>query len=137
MKSVLEECTVSIHNPVKKNSIAIFKQCRHKATSTQGKKVKMLQSNVALFGQLYISMQSHDSNLKNYFPMRCSLFHLHYQTMESFIYPNPFKNLEADSSHFKSIKKLTVVLYDRTSPLTSVNDAREELFYKRNRSVDT
>ena len=67
VKSVLEECTVSIHNPIKKNSIAIFKQCRCKAMSTQGKKVKMLQSNIALFGQLYISMQSRDSDLKEFF----------------------------------------------------------------------
>ena len=67
VKTVLENCSSSIHDPIKKNSIAIFKQCRRKATSAQGKKVKMLQSNVALFGQLYISMQSRDGNLKEFF----------------------------------------------------------------------
>jgi len=45
---------------------------------------------------------------------------------------NPFKNLDADSSHFASIERFIVVLYDRTSPLTSVNNAREELFCKQN-----
>ena len=35
-----------------KNSVAIFKQCR---LYTQSKNIKMLESNVALFGQLHIS----------------------------------------------------------------------------------
>ena len=35
--------------------------------SKQGKKLKVLQNNVALFGQLYISMQSCDGDLKEIF----------------------------------------------------------------------
>ena len=38
-----------------------------KATSKTGKKIKVLQNNVALFGQLYISMQSRDGDLKEFF----------------------------------------------------------------------
>ena len=38
-----------------------------KATSKTGKKIKVLQNNVALFGQLYISMQSRDGDLKELF----------------------------------------------------------------------
>jgi len=52
----------------KKNSIAMFKQCRWKAMSTQNKNVEVLPSDVALFGQLYISMQSRDSDLKEFYP---------------------------------------------------------------------
>ena len=62
VKNVLEECSISIHDPIKKNSMFIFKQAQHKIISKQGKKVKMLQNSVALFGQLYISMQSRDGN---------------------------------------------------------------------------
>ena len=49
---------------------------------------------------------------------------------------HPFETLKAHSSHFKAIERLIVVLYDRTSPLSSVNDAREELFCKRSRSIE-
>ena len=50
---------------------------------------------------------------------------------------NPFENVHVDSIHFASIERFIVVLYDRTSPLISVNDVREELFCKKkNRSVD-
>ena len=38
-----------------------------KATSKQGKKIKLLQNNVALFGQLYISMQNRQGDLKEFF----------------------------------------------------------------------
>ena len=58
VRCVLEECSISIHDPIKKNSIAIFKQSHHKVISKQGKKVKMLQNNVVLFGQLYISCKA-------------------------------------------------------------------------------
>ena len=45
---------------------------------------------------------------------------------------NPFENVHVDSIHFASIERFIVVLYDRTSPLISVNDVREELFCKKN-----
>ena len=38
--------------------------------------------------------------------------------------------------HFTKIERLIVVLYDRTSPLTSINETREELFCKKNRSIE-
>jgi len=37
------------------------------ATSKQGKKTKVLQTNVTLFGQLYISMQNRGGDLSEYF----------------------------------------------------------------------
>ena len=52
-----------------------------------------------------------------------------------YLYLHPFKSLSIDSIHFKAIERF-VVLYDRTSPLISVNDTREELFCKRNRSIE-
>ena len=49
---VLEDRTVSIHEPIKRNSLALFKRPQVKAISKQGKKMKVLQNNVALFGRL-------------------------------------------------------------------------------------
>ncbi len=67
VKTVLDERTQPIHDPIKKNSLALFKRPRPKATSKSGKKIKLLQNNVALFGQLYISIQSRDGDLKEFF----------------------------------------------------------------------
>ena len=44
-------------------------------------------------------------------------------------------NILPDSDLFMKIERLVVVSYDRTSPLSSVNEAREELFCRKNRSV--
>ena len=48
----------------------------------------------------------------------------------------PFEDLNVESSHFTAIERFVVLIYDRTSPLSLVNDVREELFRKRNRSMD-
>ena len=50
-----------------KNSLALFKRLQVKITSKQGKKIKVLQNNVVLFGKLYISMQNCDGNLTEFF----------------------------------------------------------------------
>jgi hypothetical protein len=49
---------------------------------------------------------------------------------------HPFELLSTSSDHFKKIERLTVILYDRTSALSSVNEARQELFCQKNRSMD-
>ena len=84
-KSVLEDHTHSIHEPIKKNSLALFKRPQPKTSYNQSKKIKLLLNNVALFGQLYIAMQSRDGVLKELFHMRYSLFHLLFQTWVSCI----------------------------------------------------
>lgn len=43
--NILVDCTASIHEPIKKNSLALFKRPQLKATSKQGKKIKLLQNN--------------------------------------------------------------------------------------------
>ena len=67
VKKVIDDRSVSIHQPIKKNSLALFKRPQPKVISKQGKKLKILQTNVALFGQLYISMQSREGDLKEFF----------------------------------------------------------------------
>ena len=67
VKKVLQDSTDSIHSPIKTNSLALFKRPQPKIKSKQGRKMKILQNNVALFGQLYISMQCRDGDLKEFF----------------------------------------------------------------------
>ena len=67
VKEVLEDCSVSIHKPIKRNSLALFKRPYVKKTTKQGKQIKVLQNNVALFGQLYIAMQNREGDLAEFF----------------------------------------------------------------------
>lgn len=53
-----------------------------------------------------------------------------------YIASHPFKHLDENSNEFTKIERLIVVLYDRTSHLASINVAREELFCRKNRSVE-
>jgi len=48
----------------------------------------------------------------------------------------PFEYLNIDSIHFQKIKRFTVILYDKTSPLSSANEARKDLFCHKSRSMD-
>jgi len=67
VKNVVQEHSHSIHDPIKKNSLAPFRKPHCKTNSTQGKEIKVLQNNVALFGQLYISMHNRDADLDEFF----------------------------------------------------------------------
>ena len=59
------------------------------------------------------------------------------EVTETFVYLalHSFENLNEDSTHFATIERLVVVLYNRTSPLSLVNDIREKLFCE-NRSIE-
>ena len=49
---------------------------------------------------------------------------------------HPFVHLNTDCGHFQKIERMIVILYDKTSLLSSVNEARKELFCHKNRSMD-
>lgn len=66
-EAVIIKRTKSIHDPIKKNNQPLFKKSHGRSTSKQGKKISALQNNVALFAQLYIAMQSRDSDLAEFF----------------------------------------------------------------------
>ena len=57
---------------------------------------------------------------------------------ETFVYlaSHPFQLLDIDDNHFQKLEKLTVILHDKTSPLSSVNETRWELFCHNNRAMD-
>ena len=64
---VIVECTQPIRNSIKINLLPLFKNPKVKTISKQGKKIKTLEDNVALFGQLYISMQTRKGDLREFF----------------------------------------------------------------------
>ena len=65
VKKVLLERT-TIHDPIKRISLALFKTPQSKILPKKGK-MKVPQNNVALFGQLYIAMQNRQSDLNEFF----------------------------------------------------------------------
>jgi hypothetical protein len=60
------------------------------------------------------------------------------EVTNTFVYlaRNPLQILSLDDDHFSQLERLTVVLYDKTSPWTSVNGARRELFCHRNCTME-
>lgn len=67
VKYVLDVCSHSIHDPIHRNSPVIFRIHHRSVTSKHGKNIKVLQNYVSLFGQLYISMQSWQGDLTEFF----------------------------------------------------------------------
>ena len=55
------------------------------------------------------------------------------QIIDTLVYlaDHPFEHLKANSSHFMKIERLIVIMYDRTSHLTSVNEARKDIFCQK------
>ena len=49
---------------------------------------------------------------------------------------HPFEHLDANNNHFMKIEQLIVIMYDRTSHLSSVNETTKEIFCQKNQSVD-
>lgn len=49
---------------------------------------------------------------------------------------NPFHQLSEDSVYFSAIERMIVIMYDKTSPRTSVNQARMDHFCHRTGTID-
>ncbi len=56
---------------------------------------------------------------------------------KTFVYlaKHPFQLLDIDCEHFKELERLTVILYDKSSPFSSINETRKALFC-HNRAMD-
>ena len=55
----------------------------------------------------------------------------------TYIALNPYTKLDTDSQYFHHLDRFTVVLYNKTSNLECVNEARMELFCQRNRPMES
>ena len=49
---------------------------------------------------------------------------------------NPYYQSDTEDRNFKLLDRFTVVLYDKTSNGTSVNEARKEMLIKKNRTLE-
>ena len=58
------------------------------------------------------------------------------EVMEAFRYLSTTPSTSAVTDAFPVLERYTVLLYDRTSPCTSVNDARKDLFTCKGRDID-
>jgi hypothetical protein len=64
---VIQNCTRSIQDPLKKNNLPLFRKNQKKATLNKGKKIAVLKSNLNLFAQLYVALQSRDGDMREFF----------------------------------------------------------------------
>lgn len=66
-KAVIQDLSRSIHDPIKKNSLPLFRHPAPKTKSKQAGHISMLRHDVELFSHLYIVMQhtffSHENHL--------------------------------------------------------------------------
>ena len=49
---------------------------------------------------------------------------------------NPFQQLSVGSSSFQKLERFTILMYDKSSPFDSINEARMNLFCKQNRAME-
>ncbi|KAG0713238.1 hypothetical protein GWK47_016650 [Chionoecetes opilio] len=54
----------------------------------------------------------------------------------NFIVEHPHAQITVDCQEFQMLERFTVVIYDKNSPLVSVNEARKELFCQKNRTME-
>ena len=67
VKDVITDRSVSIHQPIKRNSVSLFKASSHKSISRTKGQVTDLKSNCHLFSQLYIASKFRDGDLEDFF----------------------------------------------------------------------
>ncbi|KAL5007288.1 hypothetical protein ScPMuIL_016094 [Solemya velum] len=66
-KSVITDMTQSIHKPIKKNALPLFRSPSPKTKSKKAGQVSMLRDDVALFSRLYIVMQHREGDMDTFF----------------------------------------------------------------------
>ena len=64
---VFHQQSVSIHAPVKRNALTLMKTTKNVTTSQADMKTKSLRNNVALFGKLFLILQSRKCDLMDLF----------------------------------------------------------------------
>lgn len=67
VKDVLEDKTTPIQDPIKRNSLALFKRQEPKAASKTTRQLSALKSDCGLFSRLYIASHHREGDLNNFF----------------------------------------------------------------------
>ena len=117
VSNVIEKGTRSVHSTIKKNNLALFWNPKPKKQSKQGKKIKVLQNNVSLFGQLHVSLHNRENDLEEFFGHEIQSYPPSFQTLERFICQpqrvtswNVWSNLTCQIHHRTMTAKCWMVL---------------------------
>lgn len=67
-----------------------------------------------------------------------AIWNIYPEINQAFIHmlENPYTEVDGASPFFRLLERFTVLLYDKTSVLESVNEARLDLFCKKNKSLE-
>ena len=66
-RAVLVDCTRSIHEPIKKNSLPPFKCPTQKEESKQADEIANLKADISLFSQLFVVAQDRETDMDMFF----------------------------------------------------------------------
>ena len=66
-KTVILDCTHSIHNPIKRNALSLFRRPASKPKTKQAKQISVLKDNVSLFSRLYIVAKHREGDISVFF----------------------------------------------------------------------
>lgn len=66
-KSVVKDRSLSIHEPIKKNSLPLFRRPTPKTKNKQAGQISSLKHDVELFSRLYIVMQHREGDMATFF----------------------------------------------------------------------
>jgi hypothetical protein len=60
------------------------------------------------------------------------------EVTEAFVYlmMHPHTSMTLDTQQFQTLEHFTIIIYDKTSSLQAVNEARRELFCQKNRTME-
>ena len=75
MKKVIKDRSVKIHEPIKKNSLPLFKRPLLKKTTKVKQMLASLKSDCNLLSHLYIASKFRDGNLEEFFVQPRSLIY--------------------------------------------------------------
>ena len=62
-KTVIMDCTHSIHNPIKRNALSLFRRLASKLKTNQAKQISVLKDNVSLFSRLNIVAKHREGDM--------------------------------------------------------------------------
>ena len=112
-KSVIVERTCSIHDPIKKTSLPLFRSPTRKTKSKQAGQISMLKSDVQLFSRLYIVMRHREGDMNTFFKH------------ENHPYPPSLSEPSEIHLHFVMAGHLSVLL----NPVLAVRASTWSIFY--------
>ena len=109
----IAQCKVNSQSNKKKNNIPLFTKNHKKETSKQEKKIAVPQSNFNLFSHLYLVLQSHEADMREFFShedLPRGAFAVH-APREWNLIPYAFRNSNTISSFKRAVKTYLIRIF--------------------------